>query len=104
MSPLLYRTQPYGWVLFFSVLFSVLLFGVDMAEAATPIAKLNPFAEKVRGGSQSIAYALAAVAAIGVSAMAFFKRFSWRWVFSLLGGLAAVAAVPLIIEFVTGFY
>jgi type IV secretory pathway VirB2 component (pilin) len=72
--------------------------------AATPLAKLNPFAETVRDGTQGMAYGIAAMAALGIGVMAFFGKFQWKWVFAFIAGVGTIAAVPLIIDFIRGFF
>jgi hypothetical protein len=86
----------------FALLTVVIVVSMTDSALATPLQKLNPFAEDAMAGTEKVAYALGGFAAISVGVMAFFGRFSWGGLFALIGGLALVAGASLIVTAVGG--
>jgi type IV secretory pathway VirB2 component (pilin) len=51
--------------------------------------------------TERIVYGIAGLGLMAVGAMAYFGRFQWGWVMATMGGLAVIAGVGTLIEYVT---
>ncbi len=90
---------------FFGVLvMSVLFMGVctKTADAAWPttasalqspdkvIGKMETFVDESADSGRKISYGLGGLGVVAMSALAFFGRFNWNWLWGLMGGLMLV--------------
>ncbi|MGE0252230.1 MAG: hypothetical protein AB7G80_06380 [Dongiaceae bacterium] len=75
--------------------------------AAPPAAEANPFdelqtlaADAFRQG-RTLIYVVGGIAALGLAVLAFFGKVRWVWFFSLIAGIACVAIMDIIFNYLT---
>jgi hypothetical protein len=54
------------------------------------IVKMENFVDESAVSGKKISYGLGGLGAVGMSALAFFGRFNWNWLWGLMGGLMLV--------------
>lgn len=92
-----------GRVLGIVILAGLLLCGhAKTADAAWPtsassfktpdavVGKMETFVDETAVSGKKISYGLGGLGAVALSAMAFFGRFNWNWLWGLMGGLMVV--------------